>query len=95
MTDETEKKQAAKELASAFVYVEDDKRPSLLTLNERARGLAADRRADMDTAHDSVVKAVGAAFGKTRAPKPIVPKGSGHGAQLRADAAKAAKEAGK
>lgn len=93
MTDETEKKpEVSKQMAGAFVYVEDKKRPTLLELNTRARGLSAERRAEMDTARETVVKAVDQAFGKNRGAKPIVPKASGRGNELRAEAAKAAKD---
>jgi tetrahydromethanopterin S-methyltransferase subunit G len=78
---------------SRFTYVDESKRPKLTDLNRRARGLAHERRADLDQKHDVVAKAVAQAFGrKAGADKPVVPKGSSMSSELKAKAAAATKD---
>lgn len=98
MTDKTEKTEAVEAVAKAyenhdpFKYVPEDERPSLVDLNLRARGLALERRQDLDQKHEVVARAVRVAFGRgPKEVKPVAPKGSSMSTELKANAATAAK----
>lgn len=77
-----------------FIYIPEEKRPTLLELNRRTRDLNSERRAELDVAHDQVAKAVATAFGKKGA-KPVSPKGSPASTELKAQAAAAKAKAEK